>query len=330
VLVGTIGAGVPEAVLVAAGVDVVRIVGRPGDPTDVADRYVEPMVGERARSQPQRVLDGTYADVELIVFSREAEAPLRLFYTLREIRRREPERGLPALRLVDFQHLATCPTRRWNEDRVRALCSLLDVDEAALSLAIADCNARRAGRTFDGDRRRVYVAGSAHEETTLAEAVESAGAMVHSTQSLRERLAAFSTLIDRLDSGSWGDTTAPAALNATAATIGAGTAVTPAQLGTSEFIPYEPTPTLRTWDFTNWGTYFSSYVGSLVPTTSAEFVNTLNNMAKHWQRGQVEQACSELGAFARKSGQQAGKKLTSALSADFAGKASRLAPELGC
>lgn len=328
-LVGTIGAGVPEEVLVAAGVDVVRIVGRPGDPTDVADRYVEPMVGERARSQLQRVLDGTYADVELIVFSREAEAPLRLFYTLREIRRREPERGLPALRLVDFQHLATCPTRRWNEDRVRALCSLLDVDEAALSLAIADCNARRAGRTFDGDRRRVYVAGSAHEETTLAEAVESAGAMVHSTQSLRERLAAFSTLIDRLDSGSWGETT-PAALNARAATVGDGTALTPAQLGTSTFIDFDVTPTLRTWDFTDWGTYFFSYVGSLGLSGSSEFLNTLDNMAKHLQRDQTTQACSELGSFAKKTQQQSGKKLSRAQSLDLTDKAVRLAPALGC
>lgn len=176
--VGTIGAGVPEEVLLAAGADVVPIVGRPGDPTELADRYVEPMVGERARSQLQRVLDGTYADVGLIVFSRDADAPLRLFYTLREIRRLEPERALPELHLVDIQHLRRPATRRWNEDRVRDLCFLLDVDDAALSQAIADCNVRRADKTSDGDRRRVYVTGSAHHETTLSEAVESAGAVI--------------------------------------------------------------------------------------------------------------------------------------------------------
>ncbi len=151
----------------------------------------------------------------------------------------------------------------------------------------------------------------------------------HSTQSLRERLTAFQTLIERLDGGSWGDTS-PAALNATAATVGAGTTLTPTQLGTSEFIDYGVTPTLRTWDFTQWGTYFSSYVGSLGLTGSPEFVNTLNNMAKHWQRQQVEQACSKLGDFARKAQQQAGKKLTAAQSADLGGKAASLSPALGC
>ena len=64
-VVATIGAGVPEEVLAAAGADVVPVLGKPGDPTDLADGYVEPMVGERARSQLQRVLDGTYAHVSI-------------------------------------------------------------------------------------------------------------------------------------------------------------------------------------------------------------------------------------------------------------------------
>jgi hypothetical protein len=53
-------------------------------------------------------------------------------------------------------------------------------------------------------------------------------------------------------------------------------------------------------------------------------------MAKHWQRGQATQACSELGDFAGKTQRQSGKKLTSAQSADLGGKAARLAPVLGC
>ena len=110
----------------------------------------------------------------------------------------------------------------------------------------------------------------------------------------------------------WGDTTSPGALNAKAATIGDGTGLTSAQLGTSEFIDYEPTPTLRAWDFTNWGTYFpvrrlASYVESLGLDSPSEFVNTLNNMAKHWQREQAKQACSELADFGRKAGQRSGR-----------------------
>ena len=177
-VVATIGAGVPEEVLVAAAADVVPVVGRPGDRTDLADRYLEPMVGERARSQLQRVLDGTYRDAELIVCSREEDAPLRLFYALREIRRLEPERGLPPLHLVDLQHLGTDATRRWNERSVRELCALLAVGEAALEEAVRECNHRRASANgaAAGAGRRVYVTGSHHAETALAAAVEAGGA----------------------------------------------------------------------------------------------------------------------------------------------------------
>ena len=136
-VVGTIGVGVPEEVLAAAGADVVPILGSPGDATELADRYVEPMVGARARSQLQRVLDGTYEHVDLIVFSREEDAPLRLFYVLREVRRLEPERRIPSLHLLDIQHLGTTATRRWNEDRVRELCAVVGADDDSLAEAIA-------------------------------------------------------------------------------------------------------------------------------------------------------------------------------------------------
>jgi len=176
VVVGTIGVGVPEEVLAAAGADVVPILGRPGDATELADRYVEPMVGARARSQLQRVLDGTYEQVDLIVCSREEDAPLRLFYVLREVRRLEPERRVPSLHLLDIQHLGTTATRRWNEDRVRELCAVVGADDDALAEAIATSG---RGETEPGSvGRRVYVTGSVHIETQLAAAVEAAGATV--------------------------------------------------------------------------------------------------------------------------------------------------------
>jgi hypothetical protein len=159
-LVGTIGTGVPEEVLLASGADVVAIEGVPGGPTDLADRHVEPMVGERARAQLQAVLDGSHAGVELLLCSREEEAPLRLFYTLRELRRLEPERGLPRLHLVDLQHVARPATRRWNVARIRELCALLDVDPAALPAAIRACNERRRALRREGP---VYLAGSLHD-----------------------------------------------------------------------------------------------------------------------------------------------------------------------
>ena len=73
-VVGTVGTAVPEEVLVAAGAEVVPVTGEPGGATDLADRYVEPMVGKRARSQLQRLLDGTYAGLDLLLCSREEES----------------------------------------------------------------------------------------------------------------------------------------------------------------------------------------------------------------------------------------------------------------
>lgn len=165
-VVATIGVGVPEEVLVAAGVDVVPVTGIPGEPTALADRYIEPMVGERARSQLQRVLEGTYGGAEMLLFSREDEASLRLFWTLREVHRLEPERELPRLHLIDLQHLRSDATHRWNEARVRELCALLEVDANALRRAIRDCNARRADDDGDGGTR-VYVTGSDYADTGL-------------------------------------------------------------------------------------------------------------------------------------------------------------------
>ena len=167
-VVGTVGSAVPEEVLAAAGVEVVPIEGAPGASTELADSVIEPMVGERARSQLQRLLDGTYREVELLLFSREQEASLRLFYTLRELRRLEPERGLPRLHLVDLQHLRTPATRRWNRARIVELCGVLGVDEADLPAAIRACNERRRGRA----PAPVYVTGSVSEPPPLVPTAE--------------------------------------------------------------------------------------------------------------------------------------------------------------
>jgi hypothetical protein len=67
VVVGTIGDAVPVEILAAAEVDVVPILGEPSAPTPLADRFIEPMVGARSRSQLQRVLDATYGELDLLL-----------------------------------------------------------------------------------------------------------------------------------------------------------------------------------------------------------------------------------------------------------------------
>jgi hypothetical protein len=73
----------------------------------------------------------------------------------------------------------------------------------------------------------------------------------HANQSSLERIAGFSKLIERLDTGRWTDTS-PEAMNARAQEIRRETTI---DLGPARFIAHNPPETLRPWDASNWGTY---------------------------------------------------------------------------
>jgi hypothetical protein len=82
----------------------------------------------------------------------------------------------------------------------------------------------------------------------------------HSTQSILEKLTAFQYLVNRLDGGTWDDeATLPARLNSLAESLARQS---PVDLGTSLFVSFKPAPALRTWDFTNFGTYRPAATGS--------------------------------------------------------------------
>jgi hypothetical protein len=179
VVVGTVGDAVPVEILAAAEVEVVPILGVPGEPTPVADGYVEPLVGERARSQLQRLLDGTYTGLDLVLLSREQDAGLRLFHTLREIRRIEPSREVPPSYLFDLQHTGTAAAAAWNRARISDLCALFEVEDGDLARGIRACNAERLDSAPpQKGRRRVYVTGSAYADTALPRAIHEAGGTV--------------------------------------------------------------------------------------------------------------------------------------------------------
>jgi pimeloyl-ACP methyl ester carboxylesterase len=80
----------------------------------------------------------------------------------------------------------------------------------------------------------------------------------HGGQTDIERVAGFVTLINRLETGKWGDTS-PAAMNALAEKLAKETSL---QLGTPRFFGYQPPMPLRTWDASNWGTYSPATAGT--------------------------------------------------------------------
>ncbi|MFW5899278.1 MAG: 2-hydroxyacyl-CoA dehydratase subunit D [Jiangellaceae bacterium] len=148
-LVGVVGADVPDELLHAAGLRPLRLRGAPGEPTPLADRYVEQAVDPAARSVFDRILNGTYAGLDRLVLCHDCEATVRLFYYLRELRRIEPERGLPELCFVDVLHRPARTSTVYNIDRMAAFRDEVArwtgtvLDEQAVRDAVARCNERR-------------------------------------------------------------------------------------------------------------------------------------------------------------------------------------------
>ena len=73
----------------------------------------------------------------------------------------------------------------------------------------------------------------------------------HASQSALEKITGFVTLIDRLDTGTWSDTS-PEAMTQRAARIAAPSGV---DLGRARFIPHDAPDMLRPWDGSHWGSY---------------------------------------------------------------------------
>jgi pimeloyl-ACP methyl ester carboxylesterase len=150
----------------------------------------------------------------------------------------------------------------------------------------------------------------------------------HSSQTIRERLTAFDTLIERLDERRWPDTSA-AAMNARALDIAAGTTIPDADLGATAYIEYEPVAALRTWDFTNWGEYFALYVDSLNLRHERLYELVLDGFAASVQRGYTRVACAKLSLFELLV-RATKRDLGVGQADDLIGKADRLEDELGC
>ena len=75
----------------------------------------------------------------------------------------------------------------------------------------------------------------------------------HATQTVLEKITAFQTLINRLDSGSWAAAAEmPERMNALALQIRSGLAQ---DFGSPAFVYHRPATALRLWDVANWGTY---------------------------------------------------------------------------
>lgn len=75
----------------------------------------------------------------------------------------------------------------------------------------------------------------------------------HANQSALEKLTGLVTLLERLDTGTWGDTT-PQMMNVRASALETASDI---DLGPARFVDHTAPAMLRPWDGSNWGTYAS-------------------------------------------------------------------------
>jgi benzoyl-CoA reductase/2-hydroxyglutaryl-CoA dehydratase subunit BcrC/BadD/HgdB len=166
-VVGYIGCDTPVELITAAGALPVRLAGRAGRDTTLAQTYLDGSVDPQALNILAAILTPQEHDPvpDLIVITHDCDASLQLFYTLRELRRIGVE-TFPPVHFVDLLHLPGEPTRRHNLGRIRRFADQLAawrgraIDAAELAEAIADHDDARVARTALRRRRAGALSGS--------------------------------------------------------------------------------------------------------------------------------------------------------------------------
>lgn len=149
-VIGLLGADVPEELLVAAGLHVVWIYALPGGNLPLADQYLEYAFDPMVRAQFEKLVDGTYsALLDGIVISNSTDVLIRLYLYLRELKRTEPERGLPDVAYIDWLFSRNLLYQQYNEKTLARFREQLEawagrcISDEEIKEASALCNRRR-------------------------------------------------------------------------------------------------------------------------------------------------------------------------------------------
>lgn len=148
-VVGYLGADVPEELLSAAGFFPLRITGDPTRDTPLAHQYVPRTFNPLVRSIFNRLLDGTYAFLDHLIIANSAEALVRVFVYLREVKRVEARAGIHDVYFFEFLHTRFHKSMVYNRERLCELKKQLEqwsgkpFTDDALRDAIVECNENR-------------------------------------------------------------------------------------------------------------------------------------------------------------------------------------------
>lgn len=179
---------VPWEILRAAGY-APRLLESDCGATPIADRFMEEVFDQRMRVIFDRLCSGSWKDLDLVVIPRTSEPEHKLYLYLREISRTAKADGIPQLYLYNLLHTRSPESYSYGLERTRQMIRDLNVSDAALDLAIAECNlARVAVRQIHRKRCEGLFEGSAALELTRRFYLEDRGTFA------REATAVLNTL----------------------------------------------------------------------------------------------------------------------------------------
>ena len=118
-VIGYVGRDTPVELLTAAGTVALRLRAPHDLDTAHADELLGDGVDPAIRGILAGILAGSFGDLRAIVVSSDCDASQRLFYILRELKRRGVDPELPPVWLVDLLHTASAPVAAYNETRLR-------------------------------------------------------------------------------------------------------------------------------------------------------------------------------------------------------------------
>lgn len=141
--------GVPEEIILAAGLFPLRLSGDPWGGTELADKYTEPFYEPDVRSMLNMLLTGRYDFLDFLIIPHSSDAILALYYHLAEISQIDSSLKLPELYLFDMPHTRFWLSGLYIRERVRELKKKLEewsgreISQESLSRAIAIGNENR-------------------------------------------------------------------------------------------------------------------------------------------------------------------------------------------
>jgi hypothetical protein len=181
--VGVIGAAVPVELVLAAGMRPVRLSGAPR-PTPLANAYGIGELDGPTTAMFEQLLEGAFC---YALIGSDTLPQIVLFQALREIQRVEPVDALPEFALVDLLHLPYRTTARYDRGQLVRIVGVLEewsgrpIDDERLRAAIEETNESRRRDTAEPAPHggvRVYLTGSAPEDTAVYELLESRGCLI--------------------------------------------------------------------------------------------------------------------------------------------------------